>query len=133
MYKTILLPLAHAPGHHPKREFAAARAVAAPGAHVILLHVLGPVPEFSTAHLPESAQAALPDVIADDLTRQAEALMDAEVQVLRGDPAQEILNLVAARGVDCIVMAPHRSDDSRLGSTTDRVIRDAPCTVHLVR
>lgn len=133
MYKTILLPLAHAPGHHPTREFAAARAIAAPGAHVILLHVLGPVPEFSTAHLPESAQAALPEVIEGDLARQAEGLLDAEVAVLRGDPAQEILSLVAARGVDCIVMAPHRSDDSRLGSTTDRVIRDAPCTVHLVR
>lgn len=133
MYKTILLPLAYAPGHHPKRELAAARAIAAPGAHFILLHVLGPVPEFSTAHLPDSAQAALPEVIEGDLARQAEGLLSAEVAVLRGDPAREILEFAAARGIDCIVMAPHRSDASRYGSTTDRVVRRAPCSVHLAR
>ena len=133
MYRTILLPLAYAPGHAPSKELAAARAVAAPGAHFILLHVIGPLPEFSTEHLPEAAGAALAGVVEADLAHQAEGLLDAEVIVLRGDPAQEILSLAAERGVDCIVMAPHRSDSGRTGSTSDRVLRDAPCTVHLVR
>ena len=133
MYKTILLPLAYAPGHHPKSEFAAAKAVAAPGAHFILLHVLGPVPEFSTEHLPDTARGTLAEVVESDLAQQAEGLLDAEVMVLQGDPAQEILDLAAARKVDCIVMAPHRSDTGRYGSTTDRVARRAACSVHLVR
>jgi len=131
MYKNILIPLAYQPGHRPAAEIAAARAIAAPGARVTLLHVIGPVPEFRTEQA--AGTPALAQIIEHDLERVAESFVQAEVRVVEGDPAGQILDFAASGGVDCIVLAPHRTDTGEYGSTAARVVRRAPCTVHLVR
>jgi nucleotide-binding universal stress UspA family protein len=59
--------------------------------------------------------------------------MDAEIKVLKGEPAESILDLASSSGADCIVLAPHRTDTGAYGSTAAQVVRRAPCTVHLVR
>ncbi len=131
MYKHILMPLAYQPGHSPKVETRAARAISAPGAHITLLHVIGPIPEFRSEHA--TTREGLAEVIRHDLERIANDFVDAEVEVREGDPATQILDLADARDIDCIVMAPHRSDAAEYGSTAAQVLRHAPCTVHLVR
>ena len=131
MYRKILIPLAYRPGHHPEAEIRAARAIAAPGAHITLLHVIGTVPEFRTEHATSSA--ALAEVIEHDLERIAEPFVEAEVKVLEGDPAETIVDLAGREAVDCIVLAPHRTHTGEYGSTAAQVVRRAPCTVHLVR
>ncbi len=131
MYKNILMPLAYQPGHRPDAEIRAARAIAAPGARVTLLHVIGPVPEFRTEQA--AGKPALAEIIAHDLDRVAESFVQAEVKVLEGDPAEQILGLAASSGADCIVLAPHRTDTGEYGSTAAQVVRRARCTVHLVR
>ena len=131
MYKNILMPLAYRPGHHPDAEVKAARAISAPGARVILLHVIGAVPEFRTEEgVSKSARA---QIIEHDLERIAETFVEAEVKVLEGEPAETILDLASSSAVDCIVLAPHRTDVGEYGSTAAQVVRRAPCTVHLVR
>jgi len=131
MYRKILIPLAYRPGHHPDAEIKAARAISAPGAHITLLHVIGTVPEFLTEHATSSTTLA--EVVAHDLERIAEPFMDADVKVLQGDPAETILDLADRDAVDCIVLAPHRTNTGEYGSTAAQVVRRAPCTVHLVR
>ncbi|MFU8883571.1 MAG: universal stress protein [Rhodobacterales bacterium] len=131
MYQNILIPLAYQPGHHPDAEIKAVKAIAAPGARITLLHVIGPVPEFRTEQA--TSKPALAQVITHDLERVAEFFVQAEVKVLEGDPADQILDLASGIGVDCIVLAPHRTDAGAYGSTADKVVRAAPCTVHLVR
>lgn len=131
MYKKILVPLAYRPGHHPDAEIRAARAISAPGAHVTLLHVIGSVPEFRTEQA--TSATTLAEVVAHDLERIAEPFMDADVKVLEGDPAETILDLASRDAVDCIVLAPHRTNTGEYGSTAAQVVRRAPCTVHLVR
>jgi len=131
MYKNILMPLAYRPGHHPNGEIRAARAISAPGARITLLHVIGAVPEFRTEQ--SVTKSALSQIIEHDLERIAEAFVDAEVRVLEGEPAETILDLATGSGVDCIVLAPHRTDTGEYGSTAAQVVRQAPCTVHLVR
>lgn len=133
MYRNILVPLAYAPGHHPAAEIAAAKAIAAPGARTTLLHVIGPVPEFRAEHLSTDAGGGLAEAVGHDLERVAEAFLDARVEVAAGDPADTILAHAAREVVDCIVLAPHRTDTGEYGSTAARVVRHAPCTVHLVR
>ena len=131
MYKNILIPLAYRPGHHPDTEIRAAQAISAPGASVTLVHVIGAVPEFRAEHATNSSEMA--QVIEHDLERIAEAFVEAQIKVLEGEPADTILDLARSGGVDCIVLAPHRTDTGEYGSTAAQVVRRAPCTVHLVR
>ncbi len=131
MYKTILMPLAYRPGHHPNAEIRAARAIAAPGARITLLHVIGAVPEFRMED--SVSKDALATIIEHDLERLAETFVEAEVMVVEGEPAETILDLAASKGADCIVLAPHRTNTGEYGSTAAQVVRHAPCTVHLVR
>ena len=133
MYKNILIPLAYEPGHPAKAEIAAAKSLAAPGAQVTLLHVLDPVPKFAAAHLPESAQAEMRNTVEHDLQRHADTLLGADIRIVEGEPGRQIISQASDLGADCIVMASHRTHKGEYGSTTARVVRHAPCTVHLLR
>ncbi len=133
LYRNILVPLAYDPGHPAKAEIAAARALAAPGAKITLLHVMDPVPHFAAAHLPDTARAEVRKTVEHDLERHAEALLGAEVQVIEGEPGREIVAHAESAGCDCIVMAAHRSSRGEYGATTARVVRRASCAVHVLR
>lgn len=133
MYRNILVPLAYAPGKPAQKELAAAKALAAPGARFTLLHVMGPVPEFSTEHLSADSRSELRKVIEHDLERLADTLLGAEAAVIEGESGDAIVEWARTNGADCIVLAPHRTNTGQYGSTASRVARHAPCTVHLVR
>ncbi|NYS25300.1 universal stress protein [Rhodobacteraceae bacterium 2376] len=133
MYKNILIPLAYEPGHPAKAEIAAARSLAAPGAKLTLLHIMDPVPKFAAAHLPDSARAEMRNTIEHDLQRHADTLLGAEIRIIDGEPGRQIIAQATELGADCIVMASHRTHKGEYGSTTARVVRHAPCTVHLLR
>ncbi len=72
-------------------------------------------------------------VIEHNLARIAETFVEAEIKVLKGEPEEVILDLASSGAVDCIVLAPHRTDTGEYGSVASQVVRRAPCTVHLVR
>lgn len=62
------------------------------------------------------------------------------IRIMQGDPADAILELAQKEHADLIVMSSHglglekRGGASRnLGSVAERVTREAPVTVHLVR
>lgn len=131
MYRNLLLPLAYRPGRKPEAEVRAARALAAPGARVTLLHVIGAAPEFRTEQT--VTKEALARIVEQDLEGVAADFVQAEVKVMEGEPAEAILDLARSSGVDCIVLAPHRTDVGEYGSTAAQVVRRAHCTVHLVR
>jgi len=133
MYKNILVPIAYEAGHDARAELSAAQKLAAPGAVVTLLHVMDPIPFFAIDYMPEGYRDELTQAIMADLQRQADLLPDGRVVVIEGDAAREILDWAQGNQVDCIVLATHRSDTSLYGSTAARVVRYAPCAVHLLR
>lgn len=60
----------------------------------------------------------------------------AELEVVLGVPHIEIVRVAAERGADLIVMATHGRgffSHAIMGSTTERVLRRAPCPVLVVR
>jgi nucleotide-binding universal stress UspA family protein len=62
--------------------------------------------------------------------------IDVKLEVPLGVPHVEIVNLARKHRADLIVMAPHGRGfiaHALLGSTTDRVLRQAPCPVLVVR
>ena len=133
MYTNILVPIAYETGHDAAAELGVAQKLAAPGAAITLLHVMDPVPFFAIDYMPEGYRDELVRAIHADLQRQADMLPDGRVVVIEGDAAREILDWAQDNQADCIVLATHRSDTSLDGSTAARVVRYAPCAVHLLR
>jgi universal stress protein F len=133
MYRNILVPIAYEPSQTPDKELAAARQLVTPGGKVTLLHVMEPVPFFALDYMPEGYREDLINAIRADMGQHAETFQTGEVAVRQGESAREILDFAASEGVDCIVLATHRIDTSLYGSTAARVVRYAPCAVHLLR
>ncbi len=132
MYKHILVPLAYETGRTAVAEVSAARHLLADGGKVTFVHVMDPVPMFAIDYMPQGYRDELVGAIKADLGAQAAGFELAEIMVLDGDPAREILE-IAGGDVDCIVMSAHRTDNRLFGSTAARVARYAPCAVHLLR
>ena len=133
MYARILVPVAYEPGYDISRELQIARALSAQDAVILLVHVMEKVPFYAINYMPEGWRDELQDAIRDDLARQAASLDQAHVAVIEGDPGAALLDHAQAEGVDCIVLASHRSDRALVGSTATRVVRHATCAVHLLR
>ncbi|GAB4267069.1 MAG: hypothetical protein Kow0013_16640 [Pararhodobacter sp.] len=133
MYRTLIVPVAYEPGYNAAREIAVARALAAPGALIVLLHAMEPVPFYAIDYMPEGWRDELIAAIEEDLRSQAEGLPGAKVAVVQDEPRHAILNAAAETGAECIVLATHRSDKALFGSTAAYIARHAPCAVHLIR
>lgn len=117
-----------------------------PGAHVVLVHVLDarPTPNPLYAHYypiptPEQtkqAEAAAREALSARVPEELRGSARVETVVGQGAPAAEILRIAAAQQASLIVIATHgRTGLKRLalGSVAERVIREAPCPVLVVR
>jgi nucleotide-binding universal stress UspA family protein len=83
-------------------------------------------------HALERARKQLASFAADQLADD----VSVELVVRLGVPHVEIVDVAEERNVDLIVMAPHGRgfvSQAILGSTTERVLRRAPCPVLVVR
>ena len=110
------------------------------GGHITLLHV-------QELHLPplvyESAGAGVGQIEHEQkelaqkrLSELAHRLGGAETAVILGAPHLEIVRFAADRNMDLIVMATHGRgffSHAIIGSTTERVVRRAPCPVLTIR
>jgi universal stress protein F len=130
MYKTILVPVDLAHPEHAGEICALARAVAAKGARIVMLHVLETIPGYVAAELPSD--------LLDKRQSEAKAKLmalakkaGAEAVLRDGHASTEIMEYGREIGADLIVIASHRPglQDYLLGSTAARVVRHAPCAV----
>ncbi|HTT70506.1 MAG TPA: universal stress protein [Anaeromyxobacteraceae bacterium] len=106
---------------------------------VIHVHEPDPAP-VETLRPPLAEQASLRPGLERRLQAWAQeagpAARPCASRVLVGNPTLEILRFVQAEGVDVLVMGTHGRKGLRhmlLGSVAERVIRDAPCPVLVVR
>ena len=114
------------------------------GAELILLHVvenltvgyasdLFPVPMAEVfQEISGYAKAELAKLGAEARTRG----LTVEEQVVQGKPSVEIIRFASERAIDVIVLGAHGKgmlDQALFGSTTERVVRRAPCPVLTVR
>jgi universal stress protein A len=116
------------------------------GARVVLLHVLDayPTPNPLYAHYypmpsPEQSRAAeekAREALRERIPAELRDSGRVETLVTHGAPAAEILRIAGEQKASLIVIATHgRTGLLRLalGSVAERVIRDAPCPVLVVR
>jgi nucleotide-binding universal stress UspA family protein len=113
------------------------------GAEIVVVHVLDPRrPAGLEDLLARSGVDAgvRRDDLAEAVDRHAESLLGNRVpwttEIRDGAPHEQILRVAAERRVDLIVIATHGRGalgHALLGSTTERVLRRAPCPVLAVR
>lgn len=83
-----------------------------------------PTPQDTLRNAQESLSEEAHDTISLDVALTLE--------VLQGDPADEILNLAHQRQIEMIVLATHghsRLRNAILGSTAEKIVRLSPCPV----
>lgn len=135
MYKNILLPVVFDDGHETPLSFEAAKILADKGARFTVLHVLEAIPAYAASQIPEDVRNRVRGEVEDSLANAAKALPGATAKLLTGHAGRTIVDYASANDIDCIVMASHKPglENLFLGSTADRVVRHAKCSVHVIR
>jgi nucleotide-binding universal stress UspA family protein len=140
MYKRILVPLDGSKLAELALPHAAAHAVSF-GAEIVLLKVLGPLPEpsMTSPRVLRSAATASAELGLEYLkgvaARMQEEGIVAEAATAEGKPYVEIIRFAEENEIDLIVMSTRgHSGLSRwlLGSVADRVVRGATIPLLLV-
>jgi nucleotide-binding universal stress UspA family protein len=141
MYKRILVPLDGSKLAEQALPHAAVHADQF-GAEIVLLKVLGPLPEPSMAGrgVVRSAEAASAQIARDYLEGVAGGLraqgLTAQTATVEGKPYVEIIRFAEENDTDLIVMSARgHSGLSRwlLGSVADRVVRGATVPLLLIQ
>ncbi|MEC7762391.1 MAG: universal stress protein [Pseudomonadota bacterium] len=135
MYKNILVPIAFDETRDSKTALEIAHAISEDGAKITALHVVEEIPSYVAQYLPEGQMASNVHELEATLAEKINGEVGVDVVVIEGHAGHTIVDYAAKNGIDCIVVASHRPgfQDYFLGSTAARVVRHAPCSVHVVR
>ncbi|MDA5093601.1 universal stress protein [Aliiroseovarius sp. KMU-50] len=135
MYKNILVPIALDHERDSNQSLKIAKVLADEGAKITALHIMEEIPSYVAQYLPEGQ--------IEDNARQLQARLQSELgdlegvetKVISGHAGHAIVDYATHNEIDCIVVASHRPGltDFFLGSTAARVVRHAPCCVHVTR
>ena len=134
MYHNIIISLSLEHGIS-QAALRVARALSADNARITAVHVY---------ELPSSSvNAFLEQDAVENAFKKAEALLaervagesDIEAIMLKGHSGRAITDHAEKKGADCIIVGSHKPGlrDYFLGSTAARVVRHAPCAVHVLR
>ena len=134
MYSKIIVSLALDHGIS-EQALKVARQLKSDGGQIIAVHVYEPLQGSVSTYVTE-------EIVADAIQRAKDALAervgdasDAEGVLLKGHSGRAITDYAKEIDADCIVIGSHKPglSDYFLGSTAARVVRHAPCAVHVIR
>ncbi|MCK0148873.1 universal stress protein [Marivita sp. S6314] len=134
MYKKILVPMALDHGISPQ-TLEIARVLANDGAEIVALHVYEAPQGSVKAYLDEEVVKAGFDHAKTSMAQKLEGIDGVTPVMVTGHSARTIIDYAKAHDFDCIVIGSHKPglSDFFLGSTAARVVRHAPCAVHIHR
>ena len=135
MYKNILVPVVFDEEHDSQASYKAARTLADDDAKFTVLHVMESIPAYVTAGIPAELLENSRKEIKSALIAAAAELPGSKAELVSGHAGTTIVDYAKEHDVDCIVVASHVPGIANLllGSTADRVVRHAPCSVHVIR
>ena len=132
MYRKIIVPVEMGQLEKGEKILKKAMALLDEGGEIALLNVTENIPGYLTIDLPVD----FIDRNATDAEERLKALSatcgaNARVLVRVGSPAREIIAVAEQLAADLIIIASHRPNLANylLGSTADRVVRHAACSV----
>lgn len=134
MYNKIILSLALDHGIS-QTALAAARNLRSEGGEIIAVHVYEPLQGSASTYVTEDAVAQALKSANDRLAERVTDAPDVEAVMLKGHPGRAITDYAKKIGADCIIVGSHKPGlrDYFLGSTSARIVRHAPCSVHVLR
>lgn len=135
MYKHVMVAVDIDHAETGKDALALGRALCAEGAQVTALYVLEALPSYATQYLPEDHTAHRIEEFETTLSAELGMPEGVNVKVVTGHSGATIVDYAVSHDVDCIVISSHKPglQDFFLGSTAARVVRHAPCSVHVIR
>ena len=134
MYKKILVPMALDHGIS-KDTLEIARALCGEGGEITALHVFevpqGNVSTYIGEDTVQKGYARAYEILKEKVA----GLQGVKPEITRGQAYRGIINHAVENGFDCIVIGSHKPglSDYLIGSTAARVVRHAPCAVHVHR
>lgn len=134
MYSKILVPMALDHGVSPQ-TLEVARVLRSEGGEIVALHVYEAPQGTVKAYLDDEVVKAGYETARERLTEKTAGLDGVTPALVKGHSARTIIDYAAQHGFDCIVIGSHKPglSDFFLGSTAARVVRHAPCAVHVHR
>lgn len=134
MYSKILVPMALDHDISPQ-TLEIARVLCASGGEIIALHVYEAPQGAVSAYLDEEVVKAGYDRARARMDEKLKGVDGVTPAMVKGHSSRTIIDYAAQHGVDCIVIGSHKPglSDFFLGSTAARVVRHAPCAVHVHR
>lgn len=134
MYKSILVPMALDHGLSPD-TLQVAQALLATGGQITALHVHEAPQGSVAAYLDKDAVREGFERAVQLLKDKTNGLEGVTPEIVKGHTYRSIIDYAMANDIDCIVIGSHRPgfSDYLLGSTAARVVRHAPCAVHVYR
>lgn len=135
MYKNILVPVIFDERHDTQASYLVARALADEGADFTVMHVMESIPSYAATQIPAELLAKSRSKVEQTLKKSARALPGTSPVLVSGHAGRLIVDYANENGIDCIVIASHVPgiENIFLGSTADRVVRHAKCSVHVIR
>lgn len=114
-----------------------AQSVLNDGGKVIALHVLEEATgtAATTSTIREDAKIEGENRAVALFEKKLTGFPDVEPHIMHGHVSRTLIDYAEKNGIDCIVMGSHRPElvDYLMGSTAARVVRHAPCSVHVYR
>ena len=134
MYSKIIVSLALDQGFG-QRALEIARALKSEGGEIIALHVFEPLNGTVSAYVSEDAVAQAMAKVRAGLAERIGDATDVTPVIIKGHSGRSITDYARKEGADLIIVGSHKPGlgDYLLGSTSARIARHAPCTVHVLR
>jgi nucleotide-binding universal stress UspA family protein len=134
MYRKIIVGLSL---EHGLADLAlkAAKNLADKGAEIIALHAYAPVQDSARFYVAEADLEKARKAAESELKKRLENCPDVKPVIVDGNPGRVLIDYASEIGADCVVVGSHKPglSDYFLGSTAARVVRHAPCSVHVLR
>lgn len=134
MYQKILVPMALDHGLS-EGTLEIAKVLTGGSGEIIALHVYEAPQGSVQAYVDDEAKQEGLARARAELQAKTEHLIGVKAEMVVGHTYRSIIDFASEHGVDCIVMGSHKPgfSDYLLGSTAARVVRHAPCAVHVYR
>ncbi|WP_294608870.1 universal stress protein [Roseovarius sp.] len=134
MYKKIIVSLSLDHGISEPAIEAAQKLIDEDG-EIIAIHVHEPLNPSVRSYVDEDAVNAALGAARDRLAERVAPFPGVKTRLITGHSGRAITDFAREWGADCIVIGSHKPglSDFLLGSTAARVVRHAPCSVHVLR
>ena len=132
MYRKILVPVDLSNADKAERAVKKAEALLDQGGQIMLMNVVEDLPGYLAIDVPmDIIENAVKDAKSQLAVLKAKSPHISSTEIRSGALAREILALADETDVDLIIISSHTPDFTNyfIGSTADRVVRHAQCSV----